>query len=67
MKSKVPSYPLPEQSGFYGERDVEVKSPEKSRIAENKEHISDHLQWGQCKWCLGNSHLPLDIVQDCTE
>jgi hypothetical protein len=49
MKSKVPSYPLPEQSGFYGERDVEVKSPEKSRIAENKEHISDHLQWGQCK------------------
>jgi len=44
MKSKVPSYSLLEKSAFYGKRDVEVTSPDQSRIAENREHISDHLQ-----------------------
>jgi len=43
MKSKVPSYPLLEQSAFHGKRDV-VTSPDQSRTAENTEHISDHLQ-----------------------
>jgi len=62
MKSKVPSYPLLEQSAFYGKRDVEVRSPDQSRIAENREHFSDHLQWGQCKLCLGNLHLSLNNV-----
>jgi hypothetical protein len=44
MKSKVPSYPLLERSAFYGKRDVEVRSPDQPRTAENKGHISVHLQ-----------------------